>query len=115
MFLPYILLERILDGEPTIFQNTAESVYSVTGANQSDIKVYPRDGTLPSPPPAGVLALVDSNSTVATPYNALIEHGYFIVQASSPEPRRWKSWAKEVNARVRAMGPWSWEETFIGA
>ncbi|PIL28677.1 hypothetical protein GSI_08721 [Ganoderma sinense ZZ0214-1] len=59
-----------------------------------------------------ILFLVDSNSNICSPPGAFTQHtfGGMIVQATSPDPSRWKQWAKELCASSWVMGLWEREE-----
>jgi hypothetical protein len=61
-------------------------------------------------------ALVDSNDSVVQPRGELVSIGskIFVVQATSPKPKRWKEWSKQRNGRIVVMKGWLWAEFFIG-
>jgi hypothetical protein len=64
----------------------------------------------------GAWALVDSNTSVIQPRGELVSIGskFFVVQATSPQPSRWKEWSKQRNAPLVVMKGWSWAEFFVG-
>lgn len=65
----------------------------------------------------GVWALSDSNANVVTPRWEFTDDRsqFFVVQATSPEPEKWKSWKQHREATFAIMNPWSWSEIYIGA
>ncbi|KAI1786234.1 hypothetical protein LXA43DRAFT_1034721 [Ganoderma leucocontextum] len=62
--------------------------------------------------PPRTLFLVDSNSSLHSPPGAFLDHRLqgVIVQATSPDASRWRSWAKEVGASYWLSAPWKREE-----
>ena len=106
-----MLIERILDAKPSIFQIRPNEIFHVDGA----LKVFPRDGLLDPGGHSDVWALVDSNTNLYSPDPVFtnIHTSFFVVQATSPQAGRWKSWRKELSAEVMVMKPWSWEEIYI--
>jgi hypothetical protein len=61
-------------------------------------------------------ALVDSDVHMVEPRAEFINSRskFFVVQASSPQPHRWKAWKKKLSADLCVMNPWSWTEFYIG-
>ena len=54
-------------------------------------------------------ALVDADSTAqGPPINS--DHAIWPIQASSPQPIRWKAWSKQRSAVVLGMPLWNMEE-----
>lgn len=111
MFLFFLLVERILDGKETAFQRSPSEVilmlgqYNVQERRDFDNERYP-----------GAWALVDSNVKLEKPHQRFTDsHSkFFLVQATSPQPQRWKGWKKELSAALAVMKLWTWEEIYIG-
>jgi len=59
---------------------------------------------------------VDSNADLVEPHPSFTttKSRFCLVQTTSPQPRRWKAWAKQLSAPLAVMKPWSWEEMCIG-
>ena len=114
MFLLYLLVERILEGAPTIFQLQAEQTFVFTGPES--FRVYNAAEVLPDTQYAGAWYLMDSNVSLQQP-RAEFHHPsmrVFILQSTSPQPRWWKEWSKYLGARLVVMKAWSWKELYIG-
>ena len=113
-FLYFVLIERILDGRSTAFQWDPSRV--VLLLNRHDVRTFPSAINFDPEGYPGTWALVDSNSSLVTPRSEFIDarSKFFVVQAASPRPERWKTWKKELTAEMAVMKPWSWEEIYIG-
>ena len=80
------------------------------------VRVIPKNTYLDPRAFPGVWALVDSNAGLVQPRGELVDsHSkFFVIQATSPQPIRWKAWMKHLSAQFAVMRPWSWEEIYIG-
>ena len=114
LFLYYALIERILDKEPTAFQLDSKRVFVFFGP--TDVQVCPNGERLDPEKFPGAWALVDSNASLIQPEEKLISDRskYFVIQATSPQPLRWKAWSKYCDAELAVMKAWSWPELYIG-
>jgi hypothetical protein len=114
VFLQYLLVERILDGLPTAYQMDSQKLFLFLGAQ--DVQIFTERDMLDPEIYENAWALVDSNGGLEAPRYDLVKPNskFFVVQATSPQPRRWKSWKKERSASMVIMNPWSWKELFIG-
>ncbi len=103
IFLYYALMERILDGLPTLFQLDPTRVFMFLGP--ADVRIYGSQERLDPGSYPGAWALVDSGSELIRPRVKLTTIGskYFVIQASSPKPSRWKEWSKQLNAPLAVM------------
>jgi hypothetical protein len=112
-FLYYILIERVLDAEPTLFQLDSKRAFMLFG--QADVCVHHLERIDTEKYP-GAWALVDSNASINEPRGELcvFESRFFLIQATSPQPSRWKEWAKQRDAPLVVMEAWSWQELYIG-
>ncbi|KAI0293027.1 hypothetical protein B0F90DRAFT_189955 [Multifurca ochricompacta] len=95
-FLLYLLFHRLSKGLPTAFQILPDSFVLFT---DSGAEVFAhRFGELPD----GTWALADSNAKNPLPCNSFLDacgpRDAFIVQTSSPDEKRYKTWKKEYNA-----------------
>ena len=81
-----------------------------------DVRIFPEAMRLHPRGFPGTWALVDSNEKLLHPRHEFTDmHSkFFVVQATSPQPVRWKAWKKHLSAAVAVMKPWSWEELYIG-
>jgi hypothetical protein len=114
MFLYFILLERILNGEPTAFQRNSARTFLLLGTD--DVRMIPNDVWMNPREFPGAWALVDSNIDLVQPRTVFSDarSQYFVVQATSPQPVRWKAWMKQLSASMAVMKSWTWEEFYIG-
>jgi len=82
----------------------------------TNVRIYNSQERLDSGRYSGAWALVDSNFREPTPRDevASSESKFFVIQASSPQPSRWKEWSKQRNAPLAVMKAWTWEELYIG-
>lgn len=110
LFLYYILISRILTGKTTVFENEMNNIYLFGDYFQRSKRIH--EMAYP-----GAWALSDSNARLTQPSDGFIGAGsqFFTVQATSPQPHRWKTWQKYRNAEMVAMDWWSWEEIYTGA
>ena len=97
MFLYYALGAALAAHTPVVFCNTADSctLFDDRGVHM----VYPLANY---PFQRRTLFLVDSNSAVYSPPGAFLQPmlAGVIVQAASPDPSRWKQFAKDVRAHT---------------
>ena len=107
MFLYYALGAALAAHAPVVFCNTADSC--ILFDNRGVHVVYPLANY---PFQRRTLFLVDSNSAIHSPPGAFLQPilGGVIVQAASPDPSRWKQWAKDVRAQTWVLGLWEREE-----
>lgn len=114
VFLHYALIERVLDGLPTFFQRETGRVFMLLGP--TDVRIYHSQERLDPERYPGAWALVDSNASLVHPREEFIgdTSQLFVIQATSPQPLRWKEWSKQLNAPLAVMKAWSWEELYIG-
>jgi hypothetical protein len=115
-FLYFLLIERILAGQPTAWQFRSSDVILIH--NHNKIQMFPENVWLDTQAPeySGYWALVDSNAQVVQPRGEFTDtHSkFYLVQAASPQPARWKAWKKYLSASIAVMKPWSWDEIYIG-
>jgi hypothetical protein len=106
-------MERILDGQPTLFQLDSTRVFMFLGP--TNVRIYSRQERLNPRSYPGAWALVDSGSELIRPREELTtgKSKFFVIQASSPQPSRWKEWSKQLNAPLAVMKAWTWEELYI--
>jgi hypothetical protein len=114
MFLYFLLVERILDGQPTAYQWSHTRV--ILMLNRHDVQIFPANIRLDPRGFPGTWALVDSNVGSVHPRDEFtdVHSKFFLVNASSPQPARWKAWKNQLSAATAVMKPWSWEELYIG-
>jgi hypothetical protein len=114
MFLYFILIERILNGQPTAFQGAFSRAFLMLGKH--DVRVYPSHVWLDPSGFPGLWALVDFNAGLVQPRHEFTDSRskFFVVQASPPQPARWKACGKNLSASIAVMNLWSWEEIYIG-
>ena len=113
-FLYFVLIERILNGQRTAFQ--CDHGRAILILDHHDLQIFPVATRFDPEAYSGMWVLVDSNSRVVQPRDEFISaHSkFFVVQAASPQPMRWKTWKKERDADMAVMKPWTWEEMYIG-
>jgi hypothetical protein len=113
-FLHYLLIERVIDGKPTAFQVSANGTFFLLG--QHDLRYVPVGTAMDPAGFPGVWALVDSNAGLIEPRSEFtsIRSKFFLVQTSSPQPRRWKAWRTQLSGDIAVMKGWSWPEMCIG-
>jgi hypothetical protein len=114
IFLYYALIERVLNGEPTLFQLGPKSAFMLLG--QTNVRIFREDDDIDTQEYPGAWALVDSNAAIKAPRGelAMANSRIFLVQATSPQPSRWSEWAKQRRAPLVVMDPFSWHEFYIG-
>ncbi|KAI0290088.1 hypothetical protein B0F90DRAFT_667656 [Multifurca ochricompacta] len=108
-FLLYLLFHRLSKGLRTAFQILPDSFVLFT---DSGAEVFAhRFGELPD----GTWALADSNAKNPLPCNSFLDacgpRDAFIVQTSSPDEKRYKTWKKEYNAYGYVMDCFSLTES----
>lgn len=116
MFLYYILIKRILAGEVTAFDQEESRTFIFRG--RRDVTVYISNEWIDiCAAGPGAWLLSDSNSDVILPRHEFRHKysKYFVVQATPPQPGRWKSWSKELEGSLTVMNMWTWPEIYIGA
>jgi len=114
MFLYYILIHRILHGQPTAFQPTSSHTLIF---HHSRAEIFGEHTTIDSLAYPGAWALSDSNADVYQPRREFVElhNRFFLVQATSSQPSRWKAWSQQRRAKLAVMDFWTWSEIYIGA
>jgi hypothetical protein len=114
LFLSYLLIEGILDGHPTAYQWEQSRLFLFLGP--TDVQVIRHDQRLDTQAYTRAMALVDSNSSLVQPRPDFTSpfSRFYLVQTTSPQPRRWKEWKKDLSASMVVMKPWSLEEICIG-
>jgi hypothetical protein len=110
-FLYFVLIERILAAKPSLLQLDPHVIFFVDGT----LKVFSRGSLLDPGGHPGVWALVDSNANLSVPDPVFtgLHSSFFVVQASSPNTARYKSWKRQLSAKLVVMKEWSWEEIYI--
>ncbi|KAM6499073.1 hypothetical protein JOM56_004581 [Amanita muscaria] len=113
IFLYFVLVERILNGQCTAYQYTS-TVILMLGSH--DVRIFPADPRLDTRKFPGTWALVDSNVELIPPRGEFTSaHSkFYLIQATSPQPSRWKAWKKQLSAAIAVMKPWSCKELYIG-
>lgn len=106
MFLYFLCIDKILDSKQTSLQWSDARIYFVsrplycTGYSEEylDPRAFP-----------GVWALGDSNVGLVQPRNEFVDsHSkFYVIQATFPQPIRWKAWMKHLSAQFAVMRPWS--------
>jgi hypothetical protein len=114
VFLSYVLIERLLTGLPTVYQTSKSMTFVFLGPD--DVRIYPQSTYLDPEKYPDAWALVDSNEDMIVPRPELTDSNskYYVIQASSPQPKRWKEWKKKLSASLIVMEAWTWEEMYIG-
>ncbi|PIL26848.1 hypothetical protein GSI_11028 [Ganoderma sinense ZZ0214-1] len=107
-FLHYALARALKEHIPVAFCDGAQSYYF---CDATGCRLYSTaDRVLHKVEPGKFfLALVDSNAAVKSPPQVFIDRSQFCytVQATSPQPDRWRNWAKEREAaEYWVMSPW---------
>jgi hypothetical protein len=91
-FIFYALLRRLSAGFPTAFQVHVDRFFLFTSCGGS---VHSTASSSASVIPAECWALADSNESIWQPCVAFLDSGAWVIQASSPQPSRWKEWTKQ--------------------
>jgi len=84
--------------------------------NRHDVRLFPAGVHLDPRGFPGTWALVDSNAALVLPRAEFtdVHSSFYLVQATCPQPVRWKAWKNQLSAAIAVMKPWSWEELYIG-
>jgi hypothetical protein len=114
VFLHYVLIDRILNGLVTAYQIDSKRAFLFLGPNH--VRKISADEILDPEVYDRAWALVDSNANLDSPREEFVNmfSKFFVVNTSSPQPQRWKSWKKYQSASLTVMRPWSWKEMYIG-
>lgn len=114
LFLYFVLIERILNGQCTAYQRSPNSV--ILMLDRHDVRIFRANACFDCQGFPGTWALVDSNATLGQPRDEFMDthSDFYLVQATSPQPARWKAWKKQLSAAMAVMKPWSWKELYIG-
>ncbi|RPA89012.1 hypothetical protein L873DRAFT_1832110 [Choiromyces venosus 120613-1] len=90
-FLSYLLVLKILEGQPTVFRHDDSCCYLFDSDSHS--------------------SETDANSVLHLPKNEKECHGWFVVQAaSSKKVRKSRQWEKDRNVGSHYMSNWGWGE-----
>lgn len=117
--LTYVLISRLLDGKPTIFQVVPEIAYLY--CDRGVFSFDPQHGKIMQPlqdlgltlnRQCGPLLLVDTNMhlTLPPPFSLCGQH-FFVVQACSLAQG---DWIKQIGAIRHCMKPWTLMEILTG-
>ena len=114
-FLFYVLISRILLAQKTAFQWSSSRTFFFN--DRHDVRTFTQMDRIDPVGHPEMWALSDSNADVVTPRAEFTDarSQFFVVQATSPQPTRWKTWSKQLGANLAVMNPWSWQEIYIGA
>jgi hypothetical protein len=105
LFLQWLLLERLLDGKPTVLRTDKDYVYFYA---KGPIRIP--ESRLASF--ADTWLLVDPQFGGGSPP---MESGLFTIFTTSPFETRYEGWVRENSADLIIMNPWKWEElNFVG-
>jgi hypothetical protein len=110
-FLSYALVRRLYERKPTTYQANASFVYWFS---EKGFRSLPAANHLP--PDAlteDTWHLVDSNMHLESIPVNLEETLGQIIQASSPQPKRYKEWAKQKSAKELYLEPLEWGELYV--
>jgi hypothetical protein len=97
---------------PTVLQLEKSRVFGFLGPE--NVHVCSNNERLDPEAHPGAWALVDSNASVVQPRREPVTIGskFFVVQATSPQPTRWKEWPKQRSAPLVVMKGWPWGGVF---
>jgi len=105
-FLQWLLLERLLDGKPTILRTKKD--YAYFSANG-----FFRISEFELPSPSNTWLLADPGLGAGGPP---MRTGLFTIFTTSPSEGIYKEWRKQNSARLFIMNPWTWPElNFVGS
>jgi hypothetical protein len=114
VFLFFVLLQRILDAQPTLLCYDGGKAI---GFDKSGVQIFDPDiaSTEWHRYPYGTWVLIDSlftesGNAAGTPLGGFRFPKFFVVFTTSPRPDRYQEWAKQQGAWTRTMRPWSCEE-----
>ena len=113
LFLYFTLVYRVLHGLPTAFEFKVGKIYYFG----EKLKLYDTYDMIDPEGYPGAWALSDSNQVLHQPSGEFTTplSRFFTLQATSPQPIRWKTWSKYRGAEIYAMKLWSWEAIYTGA
>ena len=105
LFLQWLLLDRLLDGKPTILRTknnySSFSANGFTRISEFDLGSHP-----------DTWLLVEPQFGVGGPP---MRCHLFTIFTTSPSEATYKEWMKQNSARLLIMNPWTWEElNFVG-
>ena len=111
-YLYYLLVQRLIDARPTVFQDTRGDVFVIEDTVQYwDAMIIC--------PGHDILTLVDAGGTLCVPSDYILNSGNLrIVLTSSPRPRHDRKWLKQYypyTGRTLVMAPWIREELLLSA
>jgi hypothetical protein len=107
LFLKYALLQALKARIPVTYCDKPDRLYIF---NEDGCNMYLRSEFYDLP--QGGLCLVDSNDELIQLPAKFLDPFYYnyVVQATSPEPDRWRQWAKEQGAQNWIMPLWTRDE-----
>ncbi|KAG8996674.1 hypothetical protein FRB94_008080 [Tulasnella sp. JGI-2019a] len=111
VFLYYLAIALIMEGESSALQVDHQFIYLVDGTVRTlDIKARGIAALT-----AYKWALADSNANLETPHSAFTSPTAecYVVQKIPPELGRWKGWKKGRNADLFVMKPFDWPEMYF--
>jgi hypothetical protein len=118
-FLSYVLVRRLLEGKPTIFQaaDYANDDVTVTTATHYLINA---NGVHPMPDSPSVSELMDPEIWVLADHHPVgaagqVGHNWLVVVTSSPRKRNNHYLIKNFSPRQYYLPPWDWEEVVAAA
>jgi RHS (Retrotransposon Hot Spot) family protein len=103
-FLLYLLIERLQRKSPTVVQTESSYflLFDEVGVHRVGVEGYNSYAI-----PTGAWALMDSNEDVVKPCQAFLSATQaMVIQASSPQSRRWKDWKTRYSADLCVMDVW---------
>ncbi|KAG9024062.1 hypothetical protein FRB95_012137 [Tulasnella sp. JGI-2019a] len=113
IFLFYLAIALIMDGEPFALQIGNRPLFIVRGP--ADVQLFN-----PESADAGVLngikwALSDSNAVLGPPPDIFLDPfpPSYVVQTTLPTQKRWKEWSKQRGAGLIFMKPFNWNEIYF--
>ncbi|KAF9242008.1 hypothetical protein BU15DRAFT_44449 [Melanogaster broomeanus] len=106
-FLIYALVERLRKELPTAFQFDPDVYLLFT---ENGVTSHPTNDDEPLALWDEIWALSDSNDMTINPAGAFRSLNIRVIQATSPDAKRWKEWRKQYKARVYIMDNWTREE-----
>ncbi|KZT03447.1 uncharacterized protein LAESUDRAFT_762019 [Laetiporus sulphureus 93-53] len=118
LFLQYVLVMRILQGEPILYQHQPDCVYLFHGKGvfrlpTDRLEAVSRAAQLEQFSDA--FALVDVSGELEEPAkNLLSQRSPFFLIAAVPPRTGERPWMRMRNMKRFVMKPWSWVEIFIG-
>ena len=111
-YLYYLLVQRLMTAQPTVFQDTKRDVFVITDTVQDSNGMVMLPGR-------DVLTLVDADGPFCVPSDYILNsRNLRIVLTSSPRTRVDKKWITQYcpyTAMVFVTEPWTKEELFLSA